>query len=166
MLRTQGNFLQYRNPTPRRSSPEEQTFKGTAVTRCAFIIDRSLPQGLVANTAAILAMTLGMERPDLVGPDVRDADGNRHRGITSVVMPILAADAEGLKALRGRAASQEPAGLGLIGVTDAAQQAKSYDAYAARLAETPQEGLRYLGLCVHGPADLVRSLTGNLPLMK
>lgn len=136
------------------------------MTRCAFIIDRTLPQGLIANTAAILAMTLGKERPDLIGHDVRDADGNRHPGITAVVLPILTSDAEGLKALRGRAAEQEAAGLGLIDVTDAAQQAKTYDAYEECIGETRHRELRYLGLCLHGPAALVRSLTGNLPLMK
>ena len=136
------------------------------MTRCAFIIDRALPQGLIANTAAVLAMSLGKERPDLIGPDVRDADGTRHPGITAIVLPILTADSEGLKALRLRAEPQESSGLGLIGVTETAQQAKSYDAYEACLAGTPHGELRYLGLCVYGPASLVRSLTGSLPLLK
>jgi len=140
--------------------------RGTTVTRCAFIIDQALPQGLIANTAAILAMTLGKERPDLVGHDVRDADGNRHQGITSIVMPILASDADGIKALRGRAEINESAGLGLIDVTDTAQEAKNYGAYETRIGETRHDDLRYLGLCIYGPAALVRSLTGNLPLMK
>ncbi len=136
------------------------------VTRCVFIIDRSLPQGLVANTAAILAMTLGKERPDLVGRDVRDADGIRHPGITSIVLPILTADADGLRTLRDRAGALDGAGLGLIGVTDTAQRAKSYDVYEASMGETRHKDLRYLGLCLHGPAALVRSLTGSLPLMR
>jgi len=136
------------------------------VTRCALIIDQALPRGLIANTAAVLAMSLGKERPDLVGHDVRDADGNRHPGITSIVMPILGSDADRLKLLRGQAGAQEAAGLGLIDVTHTAQEAKDYGAYETRIGETPHEGLRYLGLCIYGPAALVRSLTGNLPLMR
>lgn len=136
------------------------------MTRCAFIIDRALPPGLIANTAAALSMTLGKLRPELVGCDLQDADGIGHPGITTIVMPILVSDAEGLRALRRNAAEREADGLGVIGMTDVAQRAKSYDDYRQRLAATQQEELRYLGLCLHGPAALVRSLTGSLPLLK
>ncbi|CAO3410835.1 DUF2000 domain-containing protein [Azospirillum largimobile] len=136
------------------------------MTRCAFIIDRALPPGLIANTAAALSMTLGKERPELVGSDLIDADGIGHPGITTIVMPILVSDAEGLRALRRQAAERETDGLRVIGMTDVAQRAKSYDDYSRRLAATRQEELRYLGLCLHGPAALVRSLTGALPLLK
>ena len=136
------------------------------MTRCAFIIDRALPPGLIANTAAALSMTLGKERPELVGSELIDADGIGHPGITTIVMPILVSDAEGLRALRRQAAERETDGLRVIGMTDVAQRAKSYDDYSRRLAATRQEELRYLGLCLHGPAALVRSLTGSLPLLK
>lgn len=136
------------------------------MTRCAFIIDQGMPRGLIANTAAILAMTLGKEQPDLIGHAVLDADGNRHQGITTIVMPILMSDADGLMELRKRAASQETSGIEVIDVTEAAQRAKSYDAYELGIGEMRHEHLRYLGLCLHGPARLVRSLTGDLPLMK
>jgi hypothetical protein len=136
------------------------------LTRCAFVIDQGLPRGLIANTAAILAMTFGRDRPDLVGQAVHDADGIRHEGITTIVMPILMTDADGLLALRGRAAPHEAAGIGLIDVTEAAQQAKDYQAYEIRIGSMRHDDLRYLGLCLHGPAALVRSLTGDLPLLQ
>ncbi|MFP5514883.1 MAG: DUF2000 domain-containing protein [Alphaproteobacteria bacterium] len=136
------------------------------MTRCAFIVDHSLPPGLIANTAAALSMTLGKERPELVGCDLIDADGIGHPGITTIVMPILVSDADGLRALRRLAAEREADGLRAIGMTDVAQRAKSYDDYSRRLAASRQEELRYLGLCLHGPAALVRSLTGSLPLLK
>ena len=136
------------------------------MTRCAFVIDQALPRGLIANTAAILAMTLGKERPDLIGHAVRDADGNCHQGITTIVMPILMSDADNLMELKVRVAAQEASGLGVIGVTETAQRAKSYEAYEFGIGEIRHDELRYLGLCLHGPAKLVRSLTGDLPLMK
>ncbi|PDT81122.1 DUF2000 domain-containing protein [Sinorhizobium sp. BJ1] len=136
------------------------------MTRCAFIIDHTLPRGLIANTAAILAMTLGKERPDLIGHAVHDADGNCHQGITTIVMPILMFNADGLMELRRRAASQETSGLAVIDVTETAQRAKSYQAYEHGIGEMRHDHLRYLGLCLHGPEKLVRSLTGDLPLMK
>ncbi|TCN34005.1 DUF2000 domain-containing protein [Sinorhizobium americanum] len=136
------------------------------MTRCAFVIDQTLPRGLMANAAAILAMTLGKERPDLIGHAVHDADGNCHQGITTIVMPMLMSDAGGLMELKVRAAAQETSGLGMIGVTETAQRAKSYEAYELSIGEVRHGDLRYLGLCLHGPAKLVRSLTGDLPLMK
>ncbi|APG87270.1 hypothetical protein SAMCCGM7_pC0064 (plasmid) [Sinorhizobium americanum CCGM7] len=92
------------------------------MTRCAFVIDQTLPRGLIANAAAILAMTLGKERPDLIGHAVHDADGNCHQGITTIVMPMLMSDAGGLMELRIRAAAQEASGLGMIGRNGAARQ--------------------------------------------
>lgn len=136
------------------------------MTRCAFVIDQGLPRGLIANTAAILAMTLGRDRPELVGHAVHDADGVRHEGIATILMPILMADADGLMALRGRTAPHEAAGLSLIDVTEAAQRAKDYRAYEIRISSLRHDDLRYLGFCLHGPAALVRSLTGGLPLLR
>ena len=48
---------------------------------CALIIDRQLPVGLKANTAALLSLSLGSLVRGLVGEDLRDAFGNWHRGI-------------------------------------------------------------------------------------
>lgn len=39
-------------------------------------IDSELPLGFLTNTAVILGITLGRQRPDLVGIDVQDKDGN------------------------------------------------------------------------------------------
>lgn len=136
------------------------------MTRCAFVIDQSLPRGLIANTAAILAMTLGRDRPELVGHAVQDADGVRHEGITRIVMPILTADADRLMTLKRLAGPHAASGLGLIDVTEAAQRAKDYQAYEVRIGSMRHDDLRYLGLCLHGPGALVRSLTGDLPLLR
>src|SRR3954470_19357397 len=46
----------------------------TTTTRTVVVIDRDLPRGLAANAAAVLALTLGVHRPSLVGPDFDDAD--------------------------------------------------------------------------------------------
>ena len=41
--------------------------------KCVMIIDEALPLGIIANTAAILGITMGMKMPDVVGRDVADA---------------------------------------------------------------------------------------------
>ena len=40
-----------------------------------------LPLGIIANTDAILGITIGMKMPDVVGNDVLDLEGNPHMGI-------------------------------------------------------------------------------------
>ena len=59
--------------------------------KCVMVIDEQLPVGLIANTAAILGITLGRERGEVVGHDVYDAGGNRHLGIIEFPVPILRA---------------------------------------------------------------------------
>ena len=43
--------------------------------KCVLVIDEAMPRGLAANTAAILGITWGRLRPELVGEDVTDAAG-------------------------------------------------------------------------------------------
>lgn len=46
--------------------------------KCVLVIDEAMPRGLAANTAAILGITWGRLRPELVGEDVTDAAGAIH----------------------------------------------------------------------------------------
>lgn len=57
--------------------------------KCVVIIDEGLPIGIIANTAAILGITLGMKMPDVVGADASDLDGNKHMGIIKFPVPVL-----------------------------------------------------------------------------
>ena len=41
----------------------------TQTEKCVLVIDGTLPLGLIANTAAILGITLGKHLPQAVGPD-------------------------------------------------------------------------------------------------
>lgn len=40
--------------------------------KCVMVIDENLPLGLIANTAAIMGITLGRDMPEVVGADVTD----------------------------------------------------------------------------------------------
>ena len=37
--------------------------------KCVMVIDESLPLGIIANTAAIMGITLGKKMPEVVGAD-------------------------------------------------------------------------------------------------
>lgn len=42
--------------------------------KCVMVIDESLPLGIIANTAAIMGITLGKKMPEVVGDDVTDQE--------------------------------------------------------------------------------------------
>ena len=70
--------------------------------KCVMVIDEELPLGLIANTAAIMGITLGQKLPEVVGADVSDQSGHVHLGIIEFPVPILKAGPKAIKALRER----------------------------------------------------------------
>lgn len=55
--------------------------------KCVMVIDEQLPHGVIANTAAILGITLGRQLPEVIGADVVDKSGGEHLGISSFPYP-------------------------------------------------------------------------------
>lgn len=49
--------------------------------KCVMVIDESLPLGIIANTAAIMGITMGKQMPEVADADVYDRTGNEHLGI-------------------------------------------------------------------------------------
>jgi len=131
--------------------------------RCVIVIDESLPPGLAANAAAVLALTLGAREPALVGADLIDADDGVHPGLFPSGLPVLKAPRATLADMRAKAAGN---GVGLIDLPSFGQQTHDYDEFRAAVARTPAADLEYLGLVVYGPRRAVGRLTGNLPLLR
>lgn len=134
--------------------------------KCVAVIDRELPIGIAANTAAILGCTLGKRVGTLVGEDVVDCDQNRHVGIINTPLPILTAPQERLKEIYQTAYATYSDQILLIDFSDLAQHCKSYEDYTENMARIPVERLNYLGLCLYGVKKAVNHLTGNLPTLK
>ena len=134
--------------------------------KCAIILDKSLPQGVAANTAAILGITLGRRVPETVGEDVRDGSGCRHLGIVRVPIPVLAADAQDLGLLRQKLTQPEFAQVTVVDFTDLARSCRVYEEFTGKMERTGPEELTYLGLALCGPKKQVNKLTGSLPLLK
>lgn len=138
----------------------------TPENKVAIVIDGTMPAGLAANTAAVLALSLGHELGrQILGEDVFDADGSRHRGITTVPIPILTADQQSVRDIRDRALDGEQS-VTIVDFTDCAQRTRTYEDYAAQLQSTQANDLVYFGVAIHGPKKFVQKLTGSLPLLR
>lgn len=134
--------------------------------KLVIIINQDLPLGFIANTAAVLGLSLGNRIPDLIGPDIPDKDGSLHLGITRLNIPVLGASREIIKNLREGCYQEAAADLTLIDFNTVAQRSKYYEDYTSRLAAVPREQLEYLGLCIYGAEKRINKLTGSLQLLR
>jgi hypothetical protein len=128
------------------------------------VVDRDLGIGRAANAAAVLALSLGASRPDLPGADLIDASGGRHRGLFADGLPILSARASEIARTR-EAATGHPDML-VIDFPATGQTTNDYDEFRGMVANTPPEELRYVGIALHGPAEVVRLLTRRLSVLR
>lgn len=134
--------------------------------KCVLVLDETLPLGLAANTAAILGITLGRRRPDLVGHDVTDGSGGLHPGIVTLPVPVLRGDRSLLSRLRQRLSQPEFGDLGAADFSALAQGCKTYGEFTEKMGQTPEPALGYLGLAIWGDRRQVDRLTGSLPLLR
>lgn len=134
--------------------------------KCVMIFDESLPLGVIANTAAILGITLGKQLPEAVGDDVWDGTGRRHLGIIAFPVPILRGSGAQLKALREQLYDPAYASLTVADFSDFAQSCKTYEEFISGLQAVPERDLRYLGLAICGDKKQVNKLTGSMPLLR
>lgn len=83
--------------------------------KCVMVIDENLPLGIIANTAAIMGITMGKQMPEVVGADVYDRTGNEHLGIIRFPVPILKGNGEVIKTIRERLYEPEFSDLTVVG---------------------------------------------------
>ena len=114
--------------------------------KCVMIIDENLPLGLIANTAAIMGISLGKEFPEVVGLDVIDQSGNLHPGIIEFPVPILKGTPEKIRELRQKLYEPVFSELTSIDFSDLAQGCKTYDEFIQKMASAPESSLQYLSL--------------------
>lgn len=134
--------------------------------KCVIVVDENLPLGITANTAAILGITMGMKRPDVVGNDVLDWDGNPHMGIIQFPVPILKGSTEMLKTFRTKLFEPQFAELTVVDFSDLAQGCKTYDEFTHKMANTSEAKLDYIGIAICGSKRQINKLMGNMPLLK
>lgn len=134
--------------------------------KCVMVIDEHLPLGIIANTAAIMGITLGRERPEAVGTAVYDQTGNKHLGIIEFPVPILKGDTERIHALRQRLYEPEFSDLTVVDFSDLAQSCKTYEEFIQKMKTVSETELNYFGLTICGEKKKVNKLTGSLPLLR
>ena len=135
-------------------------------TKCVMVIDAKLPLGIIANTAAVLALTLGKKIDRIIGEDVFDASGKRHIGITNMPIPILKGSIEQIKTIKNKTTTEDMAELLVVGFSNAAQTTKNYEAYTKKISSMKADDLQYLGVALYGDKKKIGKLTGNLPLLR
>lgn len=126
------------------------------------ILAEDLPLGLKTNFAAVLGMSLGQLRPELVGAATPTQDGVTLAGITSVALPVLGAPAADLPALL-LAAGDLPIRLAYM---RSAFEARDYADYTARIASAPLAEHAPQAILLGGPRKAVDRICGRLPLLR
>lgn len=134
--------------------------------KCVMVIDENLPLGIIANTAAIMGITLGKQMPEVVGTDMYDGTGNGHLGIIEFPVPILKGNAHILKTIRERLYEPEFSDLTVVDFSDLAQGCKTYEEFAEKMKEVSEEELNYFGVAICGTKKKVNKLTGSIALLR
>lgn len=130
------------------------------------VIDEHLPLGIIANTAAIMGITLGKTMPEVVGANVTDKTGNEHLGIIEFPVPILKGSTESIKAIREKLYEPDFSDLTVDDFSDLAQGCKAYDEFIEKMKEVSEIELNYFGIAICGEKKKVNKLTGNMALLR
>lgn len=134
--------------------------------KCVMVIDSELPIGVIANTSAILGVTLGNQIPEQVGDDVVDASNKMHLGIITIPIAMLKGNKDILKDLRERLYSPEFSDLLVADFSDVAQCCNVYSEYVAMAASVQEQEHTYFGVAIYGEKKKVNKLTGFMPLLR
>jgi len=131
--------------------------------RCVAVIDQALPIGHAANAAAVMALTMGKQQPQLVGEALIDAAGNVHPGLIPTGIAVLGAPAAELALLREKALQ---ARLQVVDFPAYGQQTTDYAAFQRMMRAAAPAQILYLGLMLYGPRKKIARLVGKYGLLK
>ncbi len=134
--------------------------------KCVMVVDEAMPQGIIANSTAVMGVTIGKLFPEVVGQDVVDQTGYRHQGIIEFPIPILKGNRDFLRDMRERLYEPNFEQLTVVDFFDVAQGCKTYSEYIEKMTHVPESAIYYFGLTLFGNKKQVNKLTGSLPLLR
>lgn len=137
-----------------------------AENKCVLIINPELPTGLIANTAAILGITLGNRFNNIIGRDTVDASSQHHLGITSIPIPILKGTKDKIKELIEEIRVNYNEELTIVDFSETAQRCNDYESYVLQVKGLTSDKFEYLGIGIFGPKKIMNKLTGSMPLLR
>lgn len=138
----------------------------TTENKCVIVADEALPVGVLANTAAILGMTLGKSIPECVGEDVTDGSNLTHKGITTIPIPILKSSKDAIRSLREKLYTEGFDDMLVVDFSDVAQGSEAYSKYTEKAKRLEENDFTYLGIAIYGSRKKVNKLTGSMPLLR
>ena len=131
--------------------------------RIAIVLAQNLDRGATGNRCAVLATGLTALHPEIVGPDLKTADGESLPGFTKV--PIMILTTKG-RSLREMAREARQTGCTTIVFLARAQGMRSYDAYSESVALSPADDLDVDAVLIYGAKKRVVAITGALPCLR
>lgn len=134
--------------------------------KCVMVIDGTLPLGIIANTAAIMGITLGKKVPEMVGADVTGQSGSKHLGIVKFPVPVLRGSPKAIRQIREQLHQPDFQDFTVVDFSDLAQGCKTYDEFIEKMGRTPESALQYLGIAICGTKKKINKLTGSMPLLR
>ncbi|MGB8455817.1 MAG: DUF2000 domain-containing protein [Anaerocolumna sp.] len=134
--------------------------------KCVLVLDSELPIGLIANTAAILGITLGYKHNSIIGADTFDASNQCHLGITNIPIPILKGTKNKVKELLEEVRNNYSEDVTMVDFSEVAQSCTDYQDYILKVNEHTADTFNYLGIGIYGPVKIVNRLTGSMPLLR
>ena len=134
--------------------------------KCVMVIDENLSLGIIANTAAIMGITLGKKMPEVLGADVYDRTGNEHLGIIKFPVPILKGNTDIIKTIREKLYEPDFSDLTVVDFSDLAQGCKTYNEFIEKMKEVPETDLNYFGIAICGAKKKINKLTGSMALLR
>jgi hypothetical protein len=130
------------------------------------IVDKELPIGIIANTAAVLGLSLGAGINGLIGAEVEDKDNFMHTGITNIPIPVLALNKEEIKEIYNKLIRENDKEITIIGFNTVAQKSRDYEDYIEKMKYTSIDELKYLGICLYGPKKIINKISGSIGTLK